>query len=340
MASRSESPTVFSNLTMAILLLLAAITIFFIELFVPSAGALFITGTACVIASLIYAFWVGPGTGVIFLFLVTALAAVLPGLFISIWKRTPIGRRMFLPAPEPEPLPATVAVSAPIQTPPAVSMPPRAPSPPPPDRVELVNRVGRAVTPLRPAGAIEIDGRRYDALTEGTMINRDETIRVVSVTPTEIVVRWHDPKAPEPPRRPRPAAPVPPSPELMAEVSKGLETISDIELDRPRPVRPAPSPEKGEVAVRLEDSTLTAAVMDSPLPVSPSPKPPVTKAPASMSPGEPAAPTTGSEAVDSAGDSAPSVPGSARSNADPQRDRLEDLNRRLENWSLEDEPGR
>jgi membrane protein implicated in regulation of membrane protease activity len=339
---------VFSNLTMAILLLLAAVTIYFIELFVPSAGALFITGTACVIASLIYAFWVGPGTGVMFLILVTALAAILPGLFISIWRRTPIGRRMFLPPPEPEPIPvATASALSPAgSVASAAPIPPRPPAPPPPERVELVNRIGRALTPLRPAGAIEIDGRRYDVLTEGTMINRDETVRVVSVTPTEIVVRWHDPKAPEPPRRPKPAAPAAPPPELMAEVSKGLEAISDIELDRPKPARPTPAAVMNEVVANLEDSGL--AVAARPQPVTP-PNPPAASvdglnsaSPTSAAPQAAPADATPPSGSSSAPGSDSDRPAERASDAkpDPERDRLEDLNRRLENWSLDDEPKR
>lgn len=57
------------------------------------------------------------------------------------------------------------------------------------DRSSLVGSTGKAFTPLRPAGAIEIEGERYDAVTEGGFVPIGSTVRVIKVEGTRIVVR-------------------------------------------------------------------------------------------------------------------------------------------------------
>src|SRR5690606_17678313 len=52
---------------------------------------------------------------------------------------------------------------------------------------ELVGRTGRAVTPLRPAGTAEIDGRRWDVVTEGSFVEAGRPVRVVAVEGLRIV---------------------------------------------------------------------------------------------------------------------------------------------------------
>lgn len=52
--------------------------------------------------------------------------------------------------------------------------------------------VGVAMTPLRPAGTIDIDGERLDAVTEGGYIPPRTKVQVVEVTGGRIVVRMVD----------------------------------------------------------------------------------------------------------------------------------------------------
>lgn len=53
----------------------------------------------------------------------------------------------------------------------------------------LVGERGRAVTPLRPVGTIEIGGTRYDALAEGVAIERGDEVRVTGAELTQLRVR-------------------------------------------------------------------------------------------------------------------------------------------------------
>jgi membrane-bound serine protease (ClpP class) len=57
------------------------------------------------------------------------------------------------------------------------------------ERPELVGQTGTALTPLRPAGAALIQGKRVDVVTEGQMIERDTPVRVIAVEGLRVVVR-------------------------------------------------------------------------------------------------------------------------------------------------------
>ena len=65
---------------------------------------------------------------------------------------------------------------------------------------ELVGRTGRAQTRMLPSGAVEIDGRTIDAVSDGMPIEPGQPVRVVDVHGTRVTVRV--PVAPAPPTRP------------------------------------------------------------------------------------------------------------------------------------------
>jgi len=53
----------------------------------------------------------------------------------------------------------------------------------------LINKQGVTLTSLRPSGAIIIDGKRFDVVTEGEMIDKDTPVRVAKIEGVRIVVR-------------------------------------------------------------------------------------------------------------------------------------------------------
>lgn len=57
------------------------------------------------------------------------------------------------------------------------------------NRVELLGKIGTALTPLRPAGIAYIDDERVDVVTEGSFIDQDSDVVVVKVEGSRIVVR-------------------------------------------------------------------------------------------------------------------------------------------------------
>lgn len=167
------------TLQTAVILLVAAIAIYALELFVPSAGALFILGTICLGASVVIAFLHSATTGAVFVLVICVLAIFLPGIGLEMWKRSPIGRRMLLSAPASA-LATTgdrLAADGGAETAGFANV------------ATLKGEVGKAVTPLRPAGISEIAGRRIDTVAEGVMIERGAWVRVVEVQGNRVVVR-------------------------------------------------------------------------------------------------------------------------------------------------------
>lgn len=60
----------------------------------------------------------------------------------------------------------------------------------------LVGKTGVVITPLRPSGIAEIDGRRVDVLTAGSFIEKNKPIIVVRAEGMHILVREHTTEAP------------------------------------------------------------------------------------------------------------------------------------------------
>lgn len=61
-------------------------------------------------------------------------------------------------------------------------------------RRNLAGKTGKAVTDLRPAGIVQIDGRKYSVVSEGMLVQRDSAVQVVKVDGNRIVVRPSDDK--------------------------------------------------------------------------------------------------------------------------------------------------
>ncbi|MFT8362118.1 MAG: NfeD family protein [Sporolactobacillus sp.] len=53
---------------------------------------------------------------------------------------------------------------------------------------QLIGKTGVALTPFHPVGTVKIDGRNYSAVTDGQFLEKDASVRVVSVDGTRIVI--------------------------------------------------------------------------------------------------------------------------------------------------------
>lgn len=53
----------------------------------------------------------------------------------------------------------------------------------------FAGREGTALTPLRPSGAAEVDGRRLDVVTEGEFVSAGAPVKVIKVEGTRVVVK-------------------------------------------------------------------------------------------------------------------------------------------------------
>ena len=57
------------------------------------------------------------------------------------------------------------------------------------NRVELVGKLAKSMTPLRPSGTIMLDGERIDAVTEGGYVDLGKTVKIIKVEGSRTVVR-------------------------------------------------------------------------------------------------------------------------------------------------------
>ncbi|MBI1903604.1 MAG: serine protease [Planctomycetia bacterium] len=156
----------------AIVLLVLGLALVFMEMFIPSGGALGTLAALCVIASIVLAFYSSPRDGMI---LLGAAIIGVPACIIAAikwWPSTPIGRRVLLKPPTPEEVL--------------------------PDNPEfrelrkLVGKVGRARSLMLPSGAVLVDGRVIDATAEGMAVEAGQPVRVIEVRGSMVVVRLID----------------------------------------------------------------------------------------------------------------------------------------------------
>jgi len=54
---------------------------------------------------------------------------------------------------------------------------------------EITNKTGVTITPLRPAGKVDIDGNRVDVVSEGGFIDKDEKVIVIDVKGSKVLVK-------------------------------------------------------------------------------------------------------------------------------------------------------
>jgi membrane-bound ClpP family serine protease len=151
------------------LLLLAFGLIFLIaEVFIPSGGLFGLLAFGCVVLSLWQAFRHSTAMGLNFLLADFLILPIVVTVALYLWPKTPLARRIFLRPPAPDEIELAHA----------------------PQRLDvLVGQYGRTLTPLRPSGLVDIDGRRLDALSEDGLIAAGSLVRAVRARGGQIVVR-------------------------------------------------------------------------------------------------------------------------------------------------------
>jgi membrane-bound ClpP family serine protease len=144
------------------LMLLAA------EVFIPSGGLIGILALSCLALSVWKAFAHSNALGFQFLVALVFLMPLALMLAAHLWPRTPLAKRIFLRPPDPEDVEPSHSG----------------------ERLDhLVGQFGRALTPLRPSGLVDFDGRRLDALSEDGLIPSGALVRAVHVRSGQLIVR-------------------------------------------------------------------------------------------------------------------------------------------------------
>jgi membrane-bound serine protease (ClpP class) len=154
--------------TLAILLFFAGLAFIVAEILFTSFGLLAVLATVCLGGAMVFAFRESTAAG---FWVVGASVVLVPATILAGFKvlpKTPIGRALILDA-------GAVEHAKGFASSPAATRP-------------IVGKEGIALSALRPAGVVEVDGSRVDVVTEGEMIAKGARVRVIHTEGTRIVV--------------------------------------------------------------------------------------------------------------------------------------------------------
>jgi membrane-bound serine protease (ClpP class) len=156
--------------TWAYLLLGLGMILLVMEFFIPSGGALAVACALSFLAAIVLGFMAGRWTGVSILLTICLVVPAAAAAAVKWWPDTPIGRLILIPRPKSadDVLPQTMAYRG---------------------LKELVGRRGQAKGLMLPSGLVLIDGKSYDAVSDGMAIEPGQPIIVVSVSTQRLVVR-------------------------------------------------------------------------------------------------------------------------------------------------------
>jgi len=160
------------NIWIPIALFVLGVIFIYIEFFVPALGIIGGVGIICLIVSVILSYSkLGSDIGIFFLI---ALIIGTPGMILwglRIFPKTIFGKKLILEKSEKleEGFSSTSEKYS-----------------------FLVGKIGIAASKLRPSGFVIINGKKYNAVTLGEMLDKNTRIRVIKVQGNGIVVKRVD----------------------------------------------------------------------------------------------------------------------------------------------------
>ncbi len=198
-----------------VVLLVVGLSVMVLEVFLPSGGILGFLSLTAIVAAVATAFLdLGATAGLVTLAVATVVVPLVLALAFRLFPDTPLGRRVLPPPPEPFDVAPAAARRRALE--------------------QLVGRTGRAVSEMLPWGVVELDGLRFEALSESGPIDRGAAVEAVGVQGRDLVVALVGgtggrTEAAEPAQPERQAADRP------ARLSPTLETFEFEGLDPPLP---------------------------------------------------------------------------------------------------------
>jgi membrane-bound serine protease (ClpP class) len=160
---------------LALAAILFGILLLALEVFIPSGGILMILSLFSLGAGVVMVFYApaseggGVTAGVITIVGLIMLLVVVGGMFLYFFPQTSMGKQYFLNQPTEEESAVTTEAEDAF--------------------VQLNGQIGKTVTQHQPSGAVEVKGRRYDSVTEGTFVDAGQWVRVVAVKGSQLIIR-------------------------------------------------------------------------------------------------------------------------------------------------------
>lgn len=138
------------------------------ELFIPSHGVLTVAGLGFLISGIVSTFQqYGQTTGSIAILSCLVVLPIFTVTAVKYWPRTWIGRRI---AP-PNPILTSADTSVPVV-----------------EMEHCIGRTGRSVSPLRPVGICEFDGRRVSCISEHGMVEAGVSVEGLRISGSNLSV--------------------------------------------------------------------------------------------------------------------------------------------------------
>jgi Membrane-bound serine protease (ClpP class) len=152
-----------------LILSILGIALLITELFLPGFGVSGICGVLCLIAVCVIQFMTNkPLTATLVTVVLGVILVIMVVLFMHSMKKGVLFR---------SPIVLKDKIEAEALTPASGSLD------------QLPGKTGTALTPLRPSGTVEIEGKRYSVVTDATFVDKGAKITVVSVDGTKITVK-------------------------------------------------------------------------------------------------------------------------------------------------------
>lgn len=153
----------------SLILLAAGLSLAILEVFFPSAGMIGFLSACSIVAAVVMAFRQGTSVGLAILSGTLLAIPAVVALALKFWPHTALGRRMLLKPPESEEILPDLPRHRQLKA--------------------LIGRVGIAKSKMLPSGAVVIEGRTIDAMSEGVPIEVGTRVRVLEVRANRVVVR-------------------------------------------------------------------------------------------------------------------------------------------------------
>ncbi len=162
----------------AVCLIILGLGLVVLEVFFPTEGILGFLAACSILGGILLGFYQSALTGTIILVVSIAGVPATLALAFKYWPQTAVGRRVLLTAPTRE---EVMPVNPELQ------------------RLRaMIGQVAEAKCDMLPAGAIFLDGRTIDAVSEGMPVDAGKKVRIMEVRGNRVVVRPVDDEAPAP----------------------------------------------------------------------------------------------------------------------------------------------
>ncbi len=153
----------------AVCLIVLGVGLAVLEVFFPSAGILGFLAACSILGGILLGFRQSAVAGIMILLVSIAGLPIALALALKYWPHTAVGRRVLLTAPTREDV---------------------MPADPERERQRaMIGQVAEAKCDMLPAGAIVLEGRTIDAVTEGMPVDAGQRVRIVEVRGNRVVVR-------------------------------------------------------------------------------------------------------------------------------------------------------